>query len=243
MSNIIEESRVFTKFPELPVELQLQICAASLSDEPRLVALWLKTWQIEGGTPKEAPGGLHKFLCKNPPPTLLHVNRQFREIALKVFSLQIKTPIQKCPIYINPDLDTIYSCNFIASADERFQSIRHLAVPFSNDRIVPPGCSDGYWGQASDLYARLRTMPLLEDVVFVSHHGRCLLHIANQLTIINFSHLTKSTSPSFAAMWNVGVSLEKALHPGWKVPKFYEKNLEMPDGKLNCLQGRRGALS
>lgn len=239
----METANDFTKFPELPIELQLQIWEAALPREPRLVALWLKTWQIEDGRPKDAPEDLHKFLCKNPPPTLLHVNRRSRELTLKLFPLQIKTMIQKCPIYINPDLDTVYTCNFIASADERFKNIRHLAVPFSNERNLSPGCSDGYWGHAGDLITRLRKMPYLEDVLFVNHHGGCLLHISNEFRTIDFFHLTQSTPAPFASMLQLEIALEKAIHPEWKAPKFLQKTQEMPNGGWICLQGRRGVSS
>jgi hypothetical protein len=43
MSTIVEETGIFTKFPEIPIELQIQTLEAALPYEPRLVALWLKT--------------------------------------------------------------------------------------------------------------------------------------------------------------------------------------------------------
>ena len=62
----------------------------------------------------------------------LHVSRQFRELALKVFSLQIKTLVQKCPIYINPNLDTIYSCNFILNGRCRYLTRRTWRCQMEN---------------------------------------------------------------------------------------------------------------
>jgi hypothetical protein len=55
--------------------------------------------------------------------------------------------------------------------------------------------------------------------------------------------LTQSTPAPFASMLQLKVELEKAIHPEWKAPKFFQKTQEMPNGGWICLQGRRGAPS
>lgn len=236
MLDIIKEAEDFALFPELPIELQLQIWEAALPKGPRLVALWLKNWQIgENGNSEEAPEDQHKFLCKNPPPTtLLHICHQSREVALKKFVLQIKTPIQKCPIYIDPLVDTVYTYNFYASSDPRFVNLRHLAVPFTSDYDFPLECAPGVLGTWASLVTRLRNLSHLVDIVFINHYGRCLLHLEDQFNTMEFSHLTDSFRQGLRSTWDMEVSLEKSLHPEWKVPKFYMKDLKAPDGKLLC---------
>jgi len=223
-------------FPKLPSELQIQIWEAALPEEPRLVALWLKIWQTNSSTgyPEDSAEDRRKFLCKNPPPTLLHVCRQSREVALKKFSLQIKTPIQKCPIYIDPKEDTVYTYNFYASRDPRFTGIRHLAIPFTNNHEFGPKCSPGDKVELGDFVRLLRNLPRLTDVVFVNHNGRCLLHVEPQFVTMDFSHWTDSSLSAVDNMWDRRVAIEKAHHPEWNVPKFSVKDLRMPDGKLTC---------
>lgn len=177
----------------------------------------------------------------NPPPRL----PRSREIALQNFSLQIKNTIQKCPIYIDPFLDTVFPINITTALIAQLVNIRHLAVSVPRHEELGPKCHGGPPFPCDDppqsrerLIGRLRTLPHLIDLVFIFHETRCLLHIESQFQTMEFSHLGDFE-------WDIRVlaniraleakaRVEGTIHPEWKMPNFLVKGFDIPDGKLLC---------
>jgi hypothetical protein len=224
-----------------PFTVRLKIWAAALPNEPRLVALWLKTWQIsKEGNVKDIPEEEHKFLCKNPPPSsLLHVCRESREVALKKFSLQIKTPTQKCPIFIDPLLDSVYPINTPQGFEAQLGPIRHLvsSIPLAVRYTLGPRCR-GYpcaleqnWEEKIKRLGDLLRSKLshLIDIVMIDQKSLCLLHMESLFRTLDFSHLKDLESGSLVGEYILalegGLRRESRAYPEWKVPKYIAKGL------------------
>jgi hypothetical protein len=84
----------FTRFRELPAELRLRIWETASSFQ-RIVEL---NYCVVD----------RKFSISGPPPAILYVNHESREIALNFYSKSFGTIHQPAEIYFNPVSDIIY---------------------------------------------------------------------------------------------------------------------------------------
>jgi hypothetical protein len=101
------ENQKFTLFPELPKELRLKIW--EFAQEPRIV----EVCQTQDSA---------AFYSPTAPPTLLHISRESRHIALQNYALSFPNGDHLATIYYNPSIDILY---FPAWCDDR-GSIRHF---------------------------------------------------------------------------------------------------------------------
>jgi hypothetical protein len=100
----------FTLFPELAAELRAKIWYWA-AQHPRLIEIEYVPASDPSNTPGSHPE--HRVCPKSRrPPTLLHINRESREEAMKVYRLRTFDSDQRNSsqryIYFNPDADIVY---------------------------------------------------------------------------------------------------------------------------------------
>jgi len=93
----------FHLFPALPPELRLKIWGYALS-VPRNVTVLCLEGRFERGAPREV-----KFSSPDRPPALLHVCRESRCEALRIYTPAFQTGKGATPIYVAFSQDTIES--------------------------------------------------------------------------------------------------------------------------------------
>jgi 2EXR family len=85
----------FSLFSALTVELRIKIWSYAINSEPRVLIL---RYLPESDC----------CVCSTPVPSLLHVNRESRYEALRVYKLVFGTSTKEPQTYFAPNLDTVY---------------------------------------------------------------------------------------------------------------------------------------
>ena len=113
----------FSLFPQLVAELRLQIW--------HLACCSARVVEVQYDLNKD------RFVSKSRAPSVLHVSRESRHEALRIYKLYFATPSAPSHIYFNPGIDTLYVPRSREMGyDETLRDFQsYLAVPEELDSI------------------------------------------------------------------------------------------------------------
>lgn len=169
------------------------------------------------------------FKTNLPPPEVLHVCRESRVEAMKVFIVCTRRGTRYSPIWFNPHLDTVYVCKdntpripwpLLQSLGE----IRHLAI---DSRVINK--------------AWLLSFRHLETLTVYAHDYSCPRLAQNGHGLIEsrpwYEHDIRSHPP------HRKMRILLAKNPDWKCPEIQVKRVSI-NGKTccECRSERRGAF-
>lgn len=132
----LKDLKSFTCFLRLPREIRLQIWE-EIAKDPRNVDIWVCATQDKTRNEESRRQAQYRFVTSQPPPALLHVNREARDISLQFYCLDFGTtggssdPRCSPHIYVNFGNDIICPLGVYQTAprdDFCSHPIRHLAI-------------------------------------------------------------------------------------------------------------------
>jgi hypothetical protein len=130
---MLNTGRQFHRFKQLPVELQLIIWGyATQNLEPKIVKVGLK-WETAYDTN-------YTYAAKYPIPALLHTCRDSRNTTLKTYKPYFTKILQKRPVYIRPEKDTLFvEGEYFMKSDEIESLLREAKdIRFLGFRVFYP---------------------------------------------------------------------------------------------------------